>query len=83
MEAIAQVKFFTPDTGWTWYATEFDGSDLFFGLVVGFEMELGYFRLSELQAARGRLGLSVERDRYFRPTRLGELMAQHRQTEGR
>jgi hypothetical protein len=39
--AQAQVKFFTPDTNWTWYASEFDGEDFFFGLVSGFEVELG------------------------------------------
>ena len=39
----AIAKFFTPDSNWTWYATEFDGKDTFFGLVDGFEKELGYF----------------------------------------
>jgi hypothetical protein len=34
LDALAQVKFFTPDSNWTWYASEFDGNDLFFGLVV-------------------------------------------------
>jgi len=43
LDAIAQVKFFTPDSNWTWYASEFDGEDIFFGLVSGFEVELGYF----------------------------------------
>ena len=74
LEAIAVVKFFTPDGGWTWYATEFDGKDTFFGLVDGFEKELGYFSLSELQSVRGKLGLPIERDRYFQPTKLKELM---------
>jgi hypothetical protein len=74
LEAMAVVKFFTPDAGWTWWASEFDGEDLFFGLVHGFEKELGYFRLSELKQIRGALGLPVERDRYFRPKTLGELM---------
>jgi len=73
MKAVAQVKFFTPDAGWTWYATEFDGVDTFFGLVIGVERELGHFSLSELQSIRGRLGLSVERDLYFKPTPLEEL----------
>lgn len=67
MDAIAHVKFFTPDSNWTWYATEFDGEDLFFGLVDGFERELGYFSLSELQTVRGAFGLPIERDRYFTP----------------
>ena len=26
----AIVKFFTPFSSWTWYATEFDGKDTFF-----------------------------------------------------
>ena len=54
---IAHVKFFTPDSNWTWYATEFDPeSGLFFGLVQGFEEELGSFSLAELESARGPLG---------------------------
>lgn len=63
------VKFFTPDSNWTWYATEGekqeDGDCRFFGLVEGFESELGYFMLSELESAKGLLGLPIERDRYF------------------
>jgi hypothetical protein len=72
-KAVAVVKFFTPDSNWTWYATEFDGEDTFFGLVKGFEAELGYFSLKEFKKARGPLGLAIERDRYFRPTPLEEL----------
>src|SRR5437764_12890220 len=76
LDAVAQVKFFTPDAGWTWYASEGSPVDedgyydtdkekvdfFFFGLVVGQETELGYFALSELQEVRGALGLPVERD---------------------
>lgn len=62
---MAQVKFFYPDAAWTWYGVEFDGDDLLFGLVDGFEKELGYFRLSELLENRGKLGLPIERDFYF------------------
>ena len=65
----AIVKFFTPFSNWTWYATEFDGKDTFFGLVDGFDKELGYFSLSELES----LGAKVERDRYFSPKPLSEL----------
>jgi hypothetical protein len=78
LEAQAVVKFFTPDSNWTWYATEFDGQDLFFGLVVGFETELGYFSLSELEAAKGPLGLPIERDSHFEPKSLEGLMEIHR-----
>lgn len=68
-------KFFYPDFSWTWYAIEFDGEDLFFGFVDGDFPELGYFRLSELTSNRGKLGMPIERDRYFTPCRLSELQA--------
>jgi len=79
LDAIAQVKFFTPDAHWTWYASEFDGENIFFGLVAGDEVELGYFSLDELEDAHGPLGLPIERDRFFQPTTLRELQARHRQ----
>ena len=68
------VKFFTPDSSWTWYATEFDGQDTFFGLVDGFEKELGYFTLSELTGARGPLNMSIERDLHFEGRTLADVM---------
>ena len=71
-DPTAVAKFFTPDSNWTWYATEFDGEDRFFGLVDGFDKELGYFSLSELASARGPLGLPIERDRWFSPKPLSE-----------
>jgi len=68
------VKFFHPLSGWAWYATEFDGEDVFFGYVRGFENELGYFTLSELQSVRVR-GLGIERDMHFGSHTLAEVMA--------
>ena len=45
-----------PQTGWEWYGFEIvsqSGTDVvYFGLVHGFETELGYFALSELKASR-------------------------------
>ncbi|MCC6894138.1 MAG: DUF2958 domain-containing protein [Anaerolineae bacterium] len=79
LKTIAPVKFFSPDSGWTWYPTEFDGTDLFFGLVAGFEVELGYFSLSELEAIRGPLGLPIERDLYYQPANLATIRSWHRQ----
>ena len=72
------VKFFgiAGLGNWTWYATEGEpvldeaGEEIdfmFFGLVDGFEKELGYFTLSQLQEPKmGRMPL-VERDMYFTP----------------
>ena len=79
-DPLVICKFFTPDAQWTWYALEFDGEDVFFGWVVGFEHELGYFRLAELESVRGPLGLAIERDLHFRPTRLSVVKQLH---EGR
>ena len=77
LSAHAQIKFFTPDANWTWYASEFDGKDIFFGLVSGLELELGYFSLSELESVRGPMGLLIERDLHFSPQSLEKLMAFH------
>lgn len=73
-DPMVQVKFFTPDSNWSWYAYEFDSEDIFFGYVKGLENELGTFSLRELQEVRGGLGLPVERDRYFKPCPLSEIM---------
>lgn len=72
-ETMATVKFFTPWSNWTWYATEFDGEDTFFGLVNGFEMELGYFSLSELASVVGPLGMMVERDLGWEPRSVADI----------
>lgn len=72
-DPIAYVKFFMPSSNWTWYATEFDGDDTFFGLVQGQEEELGYFSLRELQSVRGSMGLPIERDLHFQATPLSQL----------
>ena len=66
------VKLFTPDGDCTWLLTELDPEepDIAFGLCdlgMGFP-ELGSVRISELESVRGKLGLPVERDRYFEAT---------------
>jgi hypothetical protein len=74
-DPIVQVKFFDPTGSFTWYATEFDGEDSFFGKVFSEmcpEGELGYFSLSELQSVRCRFGLGIERDLHFTPKPLSQ-----------
>jgi hypothetical protein len=76
-DPVVHVKFFTPDAGWTWYATEGspEGEDfIFFGYVIGLDREWGYFALSELRKARGPFGLPVERDLYFTSRPLSEVL---------
>ena len=69
-DPIIHVKFFTPWSNWTWYATEAEYDEeyktwRFFGLIDGHEKELGYFLLSELESVQGPYGLKIERDRHF------------------
>lgn len=74
------VKFFCPYSSWTWYGIEFDGTDLFFGLVQGFEEELGYFSLKELSELTMSFGgievPGVERDLNWSPRPLSQVRTQ-------
>jgi len=72
---LCYVKLFTPDSNWTWYIIEFSKSDrnTCYGYVRGFEDELGYFTLAELEKVHGSLGLAIERDLTFEPIRFATL----------
>lgn len=86
LEAQVVCKFFDPSGSWTWYVFEGspvcddDGNEVdfeFFGLVDGFEKELGYFWLSQLQSIRGAFGLGIERDLHYRFETKRELFNRH------
>ena len=80
-DPLVRVKFFTPWAGCTWYATEFDGEDRFFGFATlgnPDDAELGYFSLSELESTRGRFGLKIERDMHYSPEPLSRVMAREK-----
>ena len=72
---LAPAKLFCPYNGWTWYITEWDPeTGTCFGLVEGFETELGYFGLTELAEATVFGGIpAVERDLYWEPKTIGEI----------
>ena len=79
-EKIVYAKFFAPNSCWTWFVLEGsrqeDGDFIFFGLVHGFEKELGYFSLNELES----VGIAnplyrIERDLYFVPALLSNCKA--------
>jgi len=70
-----KVKYFTPDSNWTWYGVEFDPkTGIFFGYVIGFESEWGNFSLKELEETHGKLGLPIERDLYWEPCTLQDIL---------
>ena len=84
-EVKVVAKFFDPTGSWTWDVTEGeqreDGEWEFFGLVRGFDTELGYFTLRELQRAKdgltGLRALPIERDLHFGVEHtLAEVLAQ-------
>ncbi len=74
-EKICYVKLFLPNSNWTWYIIEIDKSDYntCYGLVDGFEQELGYFSLSELESISDSYGLKAELDSSFKATRLSKI----------
>ncbi len=67
-DPLFHVKWFTPDSGFTWYVAEFDPeSKIAYGFVVGPFPEWGTFSLAEIRQLRGSLNLPVERDVHFTP----------------
>jgi hypothetical protein len=94
-DPLVVCKFFDPVGSWMWYGIEGSPVDedgyydtekekvdyVFFGYVVGFEPELGYFSLNDLQTAkeglRGIQAMPIERDISFSPQRLSAVKRQH------
>lgn len=78
-DPMVVFKLFTPDSSFTWFILEGspqpDDDWMFFAKVTSHlcpEGELGYVMLSELEQVKGALGLSVERDLYFKSTPLSQ-----------
>lgn len=77
-DPIIVAKFFVSWSNWTWYATAYDEeTGLFFGIICGSHIELGYFSLDDLKRVRGRMGLGVERDLCWKEKRLSDLSKRH------
>lgn len=70
------IKYFSPFSSWTWYVIEGSPEEddfVFFGFVVGFEGEWGYFTLSQLEEVKGPHGLGIERDLHFTPKPISQI----------
>lgn len=86
-DPLPVVKLFTPNAGATWLLTEIDpdDQDRAFGLCdlgQGFP-ELGYVSLQELVSFRGRWGMPIERDLYFRVDKPISVYAREARRAGR
>ena len=71
VDPIAYVKLFID--GWIWHITEISiDKNICFGFVESpfCSGELGYFSLEEIKSIKGSLGIGVERDFEFKPTKL-------------
>ena len=73
-DPVVWVKWFTPDSGWTWYVTNCDKEGYCFGYVEGLDNEWGYFTVPEIAAVRGPFGLRIERDLWWRPRLANEVV---------
>lgn len=90
-DPLVRVKFFDPYGSWKWYviegsrleqgnATILEGKEypndmILYGLVEGFENELGDFSLTELELIKTPWGMPrIERDVCFEPIRLSLLI---------
>ncbi|MGR3221259.1 MAG: DUF2958 domain-containing protein [Candidatus Anammoxibacter sp.] len=70
------VKIFNPYGAWTWYVMNQDPNnpDYLWGIVQGFEVEMGSISLSELEEVKIKpFNLGLERDQYFEPCNALEL----------
>lgn len=80
-EKVCVCKFFHPASRYTYFVIEFSPEEkLFFGYCVsplGPDCdELGYTSLEELESVVVR-GLKIERDLYFKPTKLAEILKEY------
>jgi len=59
-DPVAKVKIFNPCGSWTWYIAGYDPeTHIAWGLVDGFEKEIGDFDMTELVAVRTKFGLPL------------------------
>ena len=73
IDPIVYVKLFLDN--WTWFITEISiDNNICFGYVISpFGAEFGYFSLEEIKSIKGNLGISIERDLYFKPIKLSSI----------
>lgn len=72
---VAKVKLFNPAGQGTWYIAGVDPDGQAVGVAdLGYGPEFGGISIAEIVALRARFGLPIERDLYFKPTPIKDLM---------
>ena len=64
MEQMIVAKYFDAMGNWKWFLMNMEDESYCWGIVKGFEVEMGSFSLTELKEVLGR---RLERDLYFEP----------------
>lgn len=74
-EIVCRVKLFNPSGAGTWWIAAYDPDTcVAWGVAELFEREVGDFSMVELGELRGRFGLPIERDLYYKPKTVAELL---------
>ena len=77
MEQMVVAKYFDPVGSWKWFLMNMDkDEDYCWGIVKGFEVEMGSFTISELESIKLPFGLGIERDLHFEPMKASEVWEQ-------
>lgn len=85
LEQNVITRIFDPGSNWQWYIMNADPNDgdYLWGIVYGFEVEIGSISKSELESLTNRFGLPLERDLHFKKRRAQEiwqsLLQKHRE----
>ena len=73
MDQMVVAKYFDPMGSWKWFLMNMDkDEDYCWGIVKGFEVEMGSFSIKELQSMSPR----IQRDLHFEPVKASEIWEQ-------
>ena len=74
MEQMVVAKFFDAMGSWKWFLMNKDKDDDYcWGIVKGFEVEMGSFSIDELESIKLPFGLGIERDTLFEPMKAKDV----------
>ena len=74
MEQKVVAKYFDPMGSWKWFLMNKKKDDSYcWGIVKGFEVEMGSFSIDELESIKLPFGLGIERDTLFEPMKAKDV----------
>ena len=77
MEQKVVAKYFDPMGSWKWFLMNKKKDDSYcWGIVKGFEVEMGSFSIDELEGIKLPFGLGIERDTLFEPMKASKVWEQ-------